>query len=210
MNKHFLLILVVFAVTWLEACGLCATAAALNISVQSDSLQQLELSKKRPIQVDIMCGSSAEDAYASSGGNYSSVRFKLLDERVARIVGPTAAALNCSPPSHVSVVVTVLGRQLGESTLQLLLVDDHRNTVLHGSLPVTVLHTRTPLNNAFVIVIAVFVFVLTFGFGCRIRLAVVKEIVRRPAAPALGLGCQFLVMPLVSAPSTTSLYMSAS
>ena len=45
--------------------------------------------------------------------------------------------------------------------------------------------------------VAGFLVILNFGFGCSLDLEVVKEILRRPFAPALGFCCQYVMMPLV-------------
>ena len=43
-----------------------------------------------------------------------------------------------------------------------------------------------------------FLVLLNFGFGCSLNLEIVKEIIRRPFAPAVGFSCQYVMMPLVS------------
>ncbi|XP_061188469.1 ileal sodium/bile acid cotransporter-like [Saccostrea echinata] len=50
----------------------------------------------------------------------------------------------------------------------------------------------------FRIVIYIFLVFITLAFGCKLDLEVVKENLRRPVAPAIGIGCQYILMPLIA------------
>lgn len=68
----------------------------------------------------------------------------------------------------------------------------------HISYTVTIVRKIRPIDSIFrLVVYCVQIFVAT-GFGAKLDLKVVKECLVRPISPAIGLGCQFLLMPLVS------------
>lgn len=64
-------------------------------------------------------------------------------------------------------------------------------------LPVTVLRNLRPIDKIFMYLVSVFLFIITMGFGCKLDLGIVKECLKKPVAPGIGFGCQYLVMPLV-------------
>lgn len=72
-----------------------------------------------------------------------------------------------------------------------------RPTRLSRWYPVTVFREMRAVDHIFRIVLGAIIVVVTMGFGCQLDLEVVRECVRRPVAPAIGLGCQYIVMPLV-------------
>ena len=62
---------------------------------------------------------------------------------------------------------------------------------------VGVLRPVTLVDIVFRIVIGVAVSLVLLGFGCGLNLEVVKECLKKPIAPGIGLGCQYILMPLV-------------
>ena len=44
----------------------------------------------------------------------------------------------------------------------------------------------------------IFVVINTFCFGVSLDLTKVKEILKKPVAPCIGMSCQYLLLPLVS------------
>ena len=54
------------------------------------------------------------------------------------------------------------------------------------------------MDKIFIHVIILMVIVAYVNMGCAIDLNVIKETLRRPVAPAIGLASQYLFMPLVS------------
>lgn len=63
---------------------------------------------------------------------------------------------------------------------------------------VLVLRILRPIDKVFMIFIPIFLFTITIGFGCKLDLGIVKECVKKPIAPGIGMGCQYVIMPLVS------------
>lgn len=50
----------------------------------------------------------------------------------------------------------------------------------------------------FRVFIYIFLVFVTLAFGCKLDLEVVKENLRRPVAPAIGLCCQYILMPMIA------------
>lgn len=64
--------------------------------------------------------------------------------------------------------------------------------------PVSVVREKRWVDTLFIITVAALVVVGNVAMGCKIDLNVVYEVLRRPVAPAIGFGCQFIIMPVVS------------
>ncbi|CAC5396307.1 SLC10A3_5 [Mytilus coruscus] len=63
--------------------------------------------------------------------------------------------------------------------------------------PVIILRLMRPIDTAFRVIIYVFMIFITLAFGAKLDLEVVKENIKRPLAPCIGLGCQFVIMPML-------------
>ena len=72
------------------------------------------------------------------------------------------------------------------------------STVVGPGYRVIVLRHRRVVDDVFRYGIIVLACVLYIGFGCKIDLEIIWTILRRPLSPAIGMGCQFILMPLVS------------
>ncbi|WAR13392.1 NTCP2-like protein, partial [Mya arenaria] len=75
-------------------------------------------------------------------------------------------------------------------------IDANGGAVTHW-FPVTVLRKMRPVDHIFRYLLGFMVILLTMGFGCKLDMGVVKECLRRPVAPGIGFGCQYLLMPLI-------------
>lgn len=76
-------------------------------------------------------------------------------------------------------------------------VKDHE-VVLIEKYSVTVIRKPRFLDHLFTGTIAVFVIFINIGFGCMIDLKVIKEILKKPVVPLLGLCCQYIINPLMA------------
>jgi hypothetical protein len=63
---------------------------------------------------------------------------------------------------------------------------------------VVVFRKQGVLDMLFRVFIYIFLIFVTLAFGCKLDLNVVKENLRRPIAPAIGIVCQYVLMPMVS------------
>ena len=71
------------------------------------------------------------------------------------------------------------------------------SVVAEKSFTVGVVRPITLVDQVFRIVIGVVISLVLLGFGCGLNLEVVKECLKKPIAPGIGLGCQYILMPLV-------------
>ncbi|THD25133.1 Solute carrier family 10 member 6 [Fasciola hepatica] len=64
--------------------------------------------------------------------------------------------------------------------------------------PLIVLRAQGVVQLIFRIMVVVMVSIFTFTMGCGLDIAVMKAYAKRPVCPAIGFGCQFIIMPLVA------------
>ncbi|XP_014663960.1 PREDICTED: sodium/bile acid cotransporter-like, partial [Priapulus caudatus] len=94
---------------------------------------------------------------------------------------------------------TVLAKFIGITSLSFRVYSSESDTIYSDNgYRVSVMRQPRIIDVAFNYIVAIFVIVTMIGFGASIDIAVVKEIVKRPIAPAIGAFCQLVVMPLVS------------
>ncbi|KAL3859377.1 hypothetical protein ACJMK2_009606 [Sinanodonta woodiana] len=60
---------------------------------------------------------------------------------------------------------------------------------------VTVVRPIRVIDFIFRVVVYVFMVCITISFGCGLNIPVVKEALKKPVAPGIGLGCQYIIMP---------------
>ena len=63
---------------------------------------------------------------------------------------------------------------------------------------VIVLRRRRVVDDVFRYGLIALACILYVGFGCKIDLQIIKNILKKPISPAIGFGCQFILMPVVS------------
>jgi len=69
---------------------------------------------------------------------------------------------------------------------------------LPESYNVAVVRPDRIVDKIFIALVTLVVVVSNIGMGCKIDLAVVKEVLKKPIPPIIGFCCQFLIMPVVS------------
>ncbi|XP_063369208.1 ileal sodium/bile acid cotransporter-like [Cydia amplana] len=95
-------------------------------------------------------------------------------------------------------VMRVDGLFLGFSEIKVATKRDTAEYPVDNSLSVTVLRPERVIDRIFVISVALFVSLIFINFGCAMHWPTVKEVVKRPVGPAIGMLGQFLFMPLMS------------
>ena len=76
--------------------------------------------------------------------------------------------------------------------------EDDLNSGTSSKIMLVVVRIPRPIDVIFRVVITVFLITVTLGFGCKLDIDVVKKSLKKPIAVSIGLGCQYLIMPLVS------------
>ena len=102
-----------------------------------------------------------------------------------------------------NLTVTLYGVLLGRAQLDVTLSklgNIHGNdlTADRHVFSVVVFKQMGVFDTIFRISIYIFLVFITLAFGCKLDLDAVKENLRRPIAPAIGFGCQYILMPMVS------------
>ncbi|XP_063389448.1 P3 protein-like isoform X3 [Cydia fagiglandana] len=95
-------------------------------------------------------------------------------------------------------VMRVDGLFLGFSEIKVATKRGTEEYPVDNSLSVTVLRPERVIDRIFVTSVALFVSLIFINFGCAMHWPTVKEVVKRPVGPAIGMLGQFLFMPLMS------------
>lgn len=104
-----------------------------------------------------------------------------------------------SEPYSLSGSFNVSGSFLGFTQVKLVLSDGNDQELMASEpVKVKVQRGQRVLDKIFIHVVILMVIVAYINMGCAIDLKVIKETLRRPVAPAIGLASQYLFMPLVS------------
>ncbi|KAK7071074.1 hypothetical protein SK128_024596 [Halocaridina rubra] len=119
-------------------------------------------------------------------------QFSLSDE-------PTKGTLEPAENGTLEGSFNVSGKFLGFTKIKLVLSNGSDQELMESE-PVNVKVQRghRVLDVIFIHVIIALIFVVYINLGCAIDLKVIKNTLRRPVAPAIGLASQYLFMPLLS------------
>ncbi|KAJ8709712.1 hypothetical protein PYW08_009716 [Mythimna loreyi] len=94
--------------------------------------------------------------------------------------------------------VRVSGKFLGRTNVEVKTWRAGQAFPVNGTLPVIVLRPERVIDTIFVTSVATFVSLIFINFGCAMHWPTVKDVLRRPIGPLIGMCGQFLFMPLMS------------
>ncbi|XP_059050623.1 sodium-dependent organic anion transporter-like [Achroia grisella] len=94
--------------------------------------------------------------------------------------------------------VRVIGNFLGRTNLSINTIRDGAAHLVKGALPVTVIRPARVIDTIFTTSVATLVSLIFINFGCAMHWPTVKEVLKRPIGPGIGMIGQFLFMPLMS------------
>ncbi|XP_013401051.1 sodium/bile acid cotransporter [Lingula anatina] len=77
-------------------------------------------------------------------------------------------------------------------------LDDNTTSILKVYEDVVVIRKRRPIDTAFRVVTSAFVAFLTMLMGCTLDMGIVRDILKKPLAPAIGFASQYVLMPLLA------------
>ena len=95
----------------------------------------------------------------------------------------------------------VRGKRLGLAELSFYVHEENADEgadLAYEGYSVIVLRERDVWDDIYRYGIICFAIIIYFGFGCQINLQTIWSICKKPVAPAIGVFCQFVIMPLVS------------
>jgi len=171
-----------------------------------------------PTRLDGLMENNEEQVQVSCNGSlkqFDSVTLKVVsaDPDIATVSSEKVISCECEPLSTSNISQFVIrGRFLGRTVISVETLNATQpvksvnglpSTVMNASLPVVDYHVSVVrklgfIDQLFRVVVSIVLLCANIGMGCKIDLAVVKEILRKPMAPAIGFCCQYLIMPLVS------------
>jgi len=163
-------------------------------------------------QVQISCSNSS----SASPSRSLSLRAISSDPDVASVHGNRTVSCHCNeslPPiaSNMSSEFVVRSHFLGRTVIKVVTLsvtrldvrNSHRMLASNHSLPpdveyhVSVIRKERFIDHLFLGLVSMMVIIANVGMGCKIDLAVVREVLTKPIAPAIGFSCQYIIMPLV-------------
>lgn len=110
---------------------------------------------------------------------------------------------NVSPSDNFSTLLDPL--KIGYASLLWRIEDGFTNETAKGIHKMRVVRELTAFSMGFGAVIGVLVGLNNVNVGCQLDMHVVLSQIKRPVAPAIGMFCQFIFMPLISYGSSTLL-----
>ena len=95
--------------------------------------------------------------------------------------------------------LTLRGLRMGRTSLECRIEDNvTMGAPLLGKYKIAVIREPHVLYPFFLCMVSIIIVCVNIGMGCALDFEVVKTVLRRPLAPAIGFFSQFLVMPIVS------------
>ncbi|XP_062596484.1 ileal sodium/bile acid cotransporter-like [Saccostrea cucullata] len=149
------------------------------------------------------------DSTIISCGNATEILVNVTDGPNVLPMGKDASTV--SQPYHVihrmgirgNLTFNLYGELIGRTFLafELRKLGNMQNNLSvedYSTYHVVVFRKMGVLDTIFRVVIYIFLVFVTLAFGCKLDLGVVKENLRRPVAPAIGISCQYILMPLIA------------
>jgi len=208
--KH--LVVLVSVVVW-SLVAISTAAGLMDLSEHTPSVMY----SFDPSKLDELMENSEQPVHVSCNRSLSvfdSVTLKVVsaDPDIAEVSSDSVVSFNCEPLSSSNMSqFSIRGRFLGRTIINVETLnvsqpthDVHRPplTVINDSFPVVDYHVSVVrrvrfVDHLFLALVSFMVICANIGMGCKIDLAVVKEVLTKPIAPAIGFSCQYLIMPLV-------------
>lgn len=178
----------------------------LHLTLDPANMTELPWKHTKTLLITYVCENLTEFQYENGNMDY-------IDQRTLHILSrnkdyveighsdsfsTTISCFENTTANNNQLSVPVTGKFLGVTTLGIYVDYNTTNEIKYAEYQVVVINEETVLYTTFIVVVAILVVVLNFGFGCIIHVNKVKEILKKPAAPAIGLFCQIILMPLVS------------
>ena len=170
-----------------------------------------------PSELDGLKENSEQRVHVSCNRTLSvldSVTLKVasVDPEIADVSSDSVITFQCEPLSALNMSqFSIRGRFLGRTVISVKTLNATRPApgvrrpapaTTNDSLPtvdyrVSVVRRVRFIDHLFLGLVAFMVICANVGMGCKIDLAVVKEVLTKPIAPAIGFACQYVIMPLV-------------
>ena len=184
----------------------CETSMeSYTIAVESDNLRLFTLQGNTTFQVICTEAVGVDSAYDAISNNnqtdqYSTNKTSILAARGSFKVKMHGillgiAALKVKLRNDDTSLISDMIENINSTDV---IENTNGTDVMVNTFTVGILRLMRPIDMAFRGIVAFFICLVILAFGCGLNLEVVKECLKKPIAPAIGLGCQYILMPLVS------------
>ncbi len=149
------------------------------------------------------------------------LQVEIYHEDIVMVLGKPTFLIDCNDNNKTDTKISLKGLFLGHTWLTIwykAVKDEIVGTIHHDInmdiysenttkaiwiklehvLPIAVKRKGRLVDKIFMGVIVAMVTIVQFLMGCKLDLEVVKEVMKKPVAPAIGFASQFIIMPLVS------------
>jgi len=170
-----------------------------------------------PTKLDELVENSEQPVHVSCNRSsvFDLVTLKVVsvDPGIAEVSSDRVVSFICEPLSSSNMSqFSVRGRFLGRTVITVETLNATQPTdgdvhmsplkVTNDSFPVVDYHVSVVrrvrlIDHLFLALVSLMVICANIGMGCKVELAVVKEVLTKPIAPAIGFCCQYIIMPLV-------------
>ncbi|XP_075220327.1 ileal sodium/bile acid cotransporter-like isoform X2 [Lycorma delicatula] len=132
--------------------------------------------------------------------NYGKVYLKSDNPDVVSIISSPVVLKTVTLDDDLSFssIFNVSANFLGYANIKAVLEEGSEIRESEQSVQITVVRKDRLIDKAFVISVIVLVSILYINFGCALDWNVMKQVLRRPVGPSIGILCHFFVMPLLS------------
>ncbi|XP_039292213.1 sodium/bile acid cotransporter 5 [Nilaparvata lugens] len=186
--------LLVLLPLWLLSCSIMhVSASKLTVDfIPTDNIQ-LPMSETAPLTVIYQSSDFTPDD--KQRGN-----FYLLSDRPGVVSVPAKDVfINTHQINNMTFmsVFNVSANFLGYASVKAVFEKDSEIRESEKTAKFTVVRQERPIDRMFLISVIVLVFILYINFGCALDLEVLMQTIKRPIGPAIGVFCQFIVMPII-------------
>ena len=203
----FKLVIVLILCVWLpfytcqfddESSVTTSSPYVFNFTFLPHELEQLNENNVANVEFNLSCtGCPAQDSISFTLDTKDNVIASILENS-------TVVSAEWDPGEQQwKGVFFILGKRLGLTQVRFRHGvggngdDGSESDVVDDSFRVIVARQRTRIDDAYRYGIISFSMVIYLGFGAQLDLKVIWAILKKPVAPAIGAGCQFIIMPLV-------------
>jgi len=199
----------IYFILWLSA----TVATVAGLLEQTPSI----LYSFDPTKLDALMENSEQQVLVGCNRStvLDSVTLKVvsIDPRIAEVSRNSVMSFHCDTLSSSNMSqFSVTGRFLGHTVIHVETLNATPQatgdvqmsplTMSNDSFPVIDYHVSVVrrvrfIDHLFIGLVSFMVICANIGMGCKIDLAVVKEVLTKPIAPAIGFSCQYIIMPLV-------------
>lgn len=180
----FIMYAFVLGPLWFLSCTAIA-AAADKLPISFD-----------PAQVTLVLDETKYISFNSSDLDYSicDKELELVPSSTAKAIANFGEIVLNKTESGCMSSFKLGGLQLGKASVSI----RDKTGGLSDPLSITVIRETRVIDTVFTYSVAILVSLIYINFGCVLDWEVLKQTLKKPIGPAIGFGCQFVLMPLVS------------